>query len=70
MVLQTKLCAGCDQQFAGRPNAKVCSSRCRKRIFRAKQAIRHEVDKLSELKAQIKNVLKRPANSWQRDACA
>jgi len=57
----TRLCPGCNNPFAGRPNARVCSSRCRKRIFRAKQSLQHEVQKLAELRqsaiADIQNSL-------------
>jgi len=56
MAPKTKLCLGCNQQFEGRPNAKACSSKCRKRIFRAKQAISREVNKLAELRADLQHV--------------
>ncbi|MBI2008846.1 hypothetical protein HYS84_00355 [Candidatus Saccharibacteria bacterium] len=54
MALQNKICVGCSKQFEGRPNAKACSSKCRKRFFRARQAVKQEVEKLAELRDEIK----------------
>src|SRR3989338_1518297 len=54
MALQNKICVGCNKQFEGRPNAKACSSKCRKRFFRARQAIAQEVEKLAQLRDEIK----------------
>ena len=65
MAPKTKLCLGCNQQFEGRPNAKACSSKCRKRIFRAKQAISREVNKLAELRAEIHDDLRNSLQSPQ-----
>ncbi len=50
MSPQTKICPGCNNPFEARPNAKVCSSRCRKRLHRAKQSLQREVQKLAELR--------------------
>ena len=54
MALQNKICVGCSKQFEGRPNAKACSSKCRKRFFRARQAVKQEVEKLAQLRDEIK----------------
>ncbi len=54
----SKICPGCNNPFEGRPNAKACSPRCRKRIFRAKQALNQEVEKLAELRGQMEDGLK------------
>ncbi len=53
MALQSKTCLGCNKQFDGRPNAKVCSSKCRKRFFRARQAIEQEVQTLADWRMKI-----------------
>ncbi|MEK7561381.1 MAG: hypothetical protein AAB541_00770, partial [Patescibacteria group bacterium] len=64
MSPQTKICPGCNSPFEARPNAKVCSSRCRKRLHRAKQSLQREVQKLAELRqtaiADIQNSLVPP----------
>jgi len=40
---KTKNCIVCRQPFSGRPNAKTCSARCRKRLQRAKSLLSREI---------------------------
>ena len=54
-----KTCVVCKQRFSGRPNAKTCSARCRKRLQRAK-------DLLADETFHIKQTAKRVEASAER----
>ncbi|HXY18115.1 MAG TPA: hypothetical protein VEH48_01685, partial [Candidatus Nitrosopolaris sp.] len=41
-----KVCQSCQKVFKGRPNAKTCSDRCRKRLQRAKTAVENEAERV------------------------
>ncbi|MGA3150756.1 MAG: hypothetical protein ABSD10_04120, partial [Candidatus Saccharimonadales bacterium] len=61
MVRQkTRTCVVCNQPFKGRPNAKTCSERCRKRLQRAKTLLAHKQAKITRQKTRTCVVCNQP----------
>ncbi|MBI1952116.1 hypothetical protein HYS42_00135, partial [Candidatus Saccharibacteria bacterium] len=59
---KTKICLSCSQLFRGRSDAQTCSERCRKRLYRAKQAL---VNDAKSIENSAKNALHSATESFK-----